>query len=690
MKPLGTGDPLRLGPYRLIGVLGAGGMGKVYLGRDSSGRPAAIKVLRPELAHQSNLAQRFVREAHAAQAVQSPGVARVLGAETEGGRPWIACEFLAGPTLAEAVERYGPLDGTALRAVGAALANTLTDIHAAGLVHRDVKPPNIVLTATGPRIIDFGIARPEHGLTLTSTGEAPVTPGYGPPEQVLGQRVGPPADVFALGAVLTLAATGQTAYQGSHVAAVQYEVVHGEPRLEGLPPDLYPLIAPCLAKDPAYRPTPPQIAAALAPPPGAAAVWEQGPLAQDIGGREQEAARLAALPAAGDTQVPGPSRRRLLVGLGAGGAVLAASAGTAAWWWLGKDDGGTTAAPKRDPWAAQPLKSYSSDNAPAALWGPVGGLNSDMPMLLPLRETLVAAMADGSIAGLDIRTGKEKWRQKDAAAASRAAGLDENTFAAADAEGVLYGLRGRDRREQWSAPDARAAVVLAGDRQGAYVTTKDGELRAVGTDGKERWTVPLPVKSTVSKPAWATTADGMLVLSGSDGKLAVVDTRDGTKVWDTPQRSSYALPCAVGGGFVYAGGDGLTAYALKGEGKVEWNEDPKGEYIWSAPALAGGLLYAVNDTQLTVRNARTREIEWTADAGSVALKYPPVVQGNSLWAGTTSSVDPDAIKVYDIDKGRLAWDDRRTSRERDDWTLTAANNRVFVLYTGSLTANPVF
>ncbi|GAA1508537.1 protein kinase domain-containing protein [Streptomyces synnematoformans] len=690
MKPLGTGDPLRLGPYRLIGVLGAGGMGKVYLGRDSAGRPAAIKVLRPELAHQSNLAQRFVREAHAAQAVQSPGVARVLGAETEGGRPWIACEFLAGPTLAEAVERYGPLDGTALRAVGAALASTLADIHAAGLVHRDVKPPNIVLTAAGPRIIDFGIARPEHGLTLTSTGEAPVTPGYGPPEQVLGQRVGPPADVFALGAVLTLAATGQTAYRGSHVAAVQYEVVHGEPRLEGLPPDLYPLIAPCLAKDPAYRPTPPQIAAALAPPPGAEAVWRQGPLAEDIAGREHEAGRLAALPAAGDTQVPGPSRRRLLVGLGAGGAEVAASAGTAAWWFLGKDDGGTTTRPKRDPWAARRLNSYSAGSAPAPLWGPVGGLNSDSPLVLPLHQVLVVAMADGSLAGLDIRTGKEKWRQDSAVAAAGAAALDANTFAAADAEGALYGLRGRDRREQWSAPDARAAVVLAGDADGAYVTTKDGELRAVGADGRERWTVESPVGSSVGKPAWATTAGGTLVLSGSDGRLAVVDTGSGDTVWDTPKRSSYALPCAVGGGFVYAGGDGLTAYALKGDGKPEWNEKPKGEYIWSAPALDGDLLFAVNDLVLTAMNTKTRETEFTAKALAVALKYPPVVQGNSVWCGTTENIDPDALKVYDIGKGRMAWDDRRTSRERDDWTIAAANNRVFVLYTGSLTANPVF
>lgn len=198
MYPLGTGDPLRLGPYRLLGVLGEGGMGKVYFGQDSAGGTAAVKVLRPELAHDQHLAQRFVREAQMAQAVASKGIARVLGSQMEGGRPWIATEFLAGPTLDEAIRSYGPMDDPTVRALASTLANTLHDIHAAGLVHRDLKPPNIVLTSAGPRIIDFGIARPEHGLTLTTTGQVPVTPGYGAPEQILGQRVGPPADVFSL------------------------------------------------------------------------------------------------------------------------------------------------------------------------------------------------------------------------------------------------------------------------------------------------------------------------------------------------------------------------------------------------------------------------------------------------------------------------------------------------------------
>ncbi len=254
MNPLGTGDPLRLGPYRLTGVLGAGGMGQVYLGRDSEGRTAAVKVLRPELSHDPGMARRFVREAHAAQAVRGDGVARVLAAQTEGGRPWIATEFLAGPTLDQAVERYGAWEEPAVRALGAALVRTLHDIHGAGLVHRDLKPSNIVLTCRGPRIIDFGIARPEHGLTLTTTGQTVATPGYAAPEQVLGQRTGPAGDVFSLGVVLAYAAGGRPVHEGGHVAAVQYQVVHGEPELSWVPGALRPLVEPRLSKDPGGRP----------------------------------------------------------------------------------------------------------------------------------------------------------------------------------------------------------------------------------------------------------------------------------------------------------------------------------------------------------------------------------------------------------------------------------------------------
>lgn len=331
MKSLGQGDPLRLGPYRLHGVLGEGGMGKVYFGADATGSPAAVKVLLPELAHDGHLAERFLREARTAQAVTSEGVARVLAAELEGGRPWIATEFLAGPTLDDAVARSGPLDDAAVRELARSLARTLQDVHATGLVHRDVKPPNVVLTSRGPRLIDFGIARPEHGLTLTRTGQIPVTPGYGAPEQVLGQRVGPAADVFSLGAVLAFAAGGRPPYTGAEVTAVLYEVVHGSPDLSAVPEALRYLITPCFAKDPAARPQPTQVADAAAAPWQPERLWKSGPLGQEIRQREATARRLTARPsgpsAAPDgAAAPRLTRRRLLVAAVGGGALLAAGA----------------------------------------------------------------------------------------------------------------------------------------------------------------------------------------------------------------------------------------------------------------------------------------------------------------------------------------------------------------------------
>ncbi|MCT9080595.1 serine/threonine-protein kinase, partial [Streptomyces fulvoviolaceus] len=249
-----------IGPYRIVATLGEGGMGAVHLGRDARGRPAAVKVLRGELARDESMVRRFRREAEAASMVRGPGVAPVLAYDLDGPVPWIAAAYLAGPTLQEAVAEYGVFPEAGARALVAELARAVAVIHEAGLVHRDLKPANIVLTREGARIIDFGIARPEYGLTLTQPGVAPATPGYAPPEQITGRRAGPAADVFALGAVLVFACTGQGPFGTGHPAAVGFRVVHEEPDLEGVPEALVPVARACLQKDPARRPTPEVVA----------------------------------------------------------------------------------------------------------------------------------------------------------------------------------------------------------------------------------------------------------------------------------------------------------------------------------------------------------------------------------------------------------------------------------------------
>ncbi|WP_347404563.1 protein kinase [Streptomyces sp. MST-110588] len=513
MKPLDTGDPLRLGPYRLLGVLGEGGMGKVYLGQESTttaagtgaatrtatATVAAVKVLRPELVDEPGLAGRFVREAHAAQAVHSPGVARVLAAQTEGGRPWIATEFLAGPTLDQAVEAYGPLEEPAVRALAASLARTLADIHAAGLIHRDLKPSNIVLTSQGPRVIDFGIARPEHGLTLTTTGQVPVTPGYGAPEQVLGRRVAFPADVFSLGAVLVYAASGRRAYEGGHVAAVQYEVVHGDPQLDAVPEQVRQLIAPCLAKDPALRPTPAQIVTAAAPPRGAGRLWRRGPVAEEIKERESGIHQLTTQ-IAGTTTGRSLSRRRLLASLGAGGTVLAAGGAATAWWLhpgppVKKPDLFAFPPAVRTPKAhvmSADDGDYIKGEPPKALWGPLKVVADDSPAPLPVRDVIVLGAPGGGIAAHNVVDGRRRWTAPAIRAAGRYLSLSDRLIAAVDARGTLRTYVASTGEPKWTAA-AGADALLAADATAVYLLTKDGRLRAVGRfDARVRWTAALP------------------------------------------------------------------------------------------------------------------------------------------------------------------------------------------------------
>ncbi|MER7109259.1 serine/threonine-protein kinase [Streptomyces sp. NPDC000229] len=322
MQPLEVGEPGVIGPYRLLGRLGAGGMGRVYLARSEGGRTVAVKVVHPHFALDEQFRARFRREVEAARRVGGDGVppardgsrawrwtAPVLDADPEAAVPWVATGYVPGPSLAQAVTEHGPLPEDAVRALGAGLAEGLAAVHGLGLVHRDVKPSNVLLALDGPRLIDFGIARATDGTTsLTSTGVSVGSPGYMAPEQILGTGVTGAADVFSLGAVLAYAATGVAPFPGDSSAALLYKVVHEEPELGGaLTGELRDLVAACLAKDPASRPAPGEVAGRLAPG-GAAALtaggWLPGPLVEQV---SRTAVRLLDLePAAADPSGSGP------------------------------------------------------------------------------------------------------------------------------------------------------------------------------------------------------------------------------------------------------------------------------------------------------------------------------------------------------------------------------------------------
>ncbi|WP_329173766.1 serine/threonine-protein kinase [Streptomyces decoyicus] len=698
MKPLGTGDPLRLGPYRLLGVLGEGGMGKVYVGQDAVGTVAAVKVLRPELTDEANLARRFVREAQAATAVTSKGVARVLGTDTEGGRPWIATEFLAGPTLDEAVEAYGPLDEPAVRALAASIAHTLADIHNTGLIHRDLKPPNIVLTSAGPRVIDFGIARPEHGLTLTSTGQVPVTPGYGAPEQVLGRRVASSADVFSLGAVLVYAASGHRAYDASHIAALQYKVVHDAPDLTGVPEALRHLIAPCLAKDPAARPAPAQIAAAFAPPRGAERAWRRGPVNQAIKERESGLHELTAatLPDGGSGR-PVP-RRRLLTGLAAGGAVLAAGGGAAAVWWprgprqpAGRPDLFAFPPAARTP-VAHVLDADNGDYLAGGevkpLWGPVDVLAEDTPAPLPVRDVIVLGARGGGIAAHNVVDGKRRWAVRDVSAPSRYLSLSDRLIAAADTKGTLRTFIASTGEPRWTV-DAEASVLLAADDESVYVLTKDHRLRAVRcSDATIRWTAKIAAGYRTKVEPPGVVAHGRLILGTSDGNVFAVDTADGHQVWELRDQWDRLVRPAVHGTTVYLNGTTLTARRIR-DGKKLWSLDKRDAWDkhedWGpATVFDDDTVCAAHDEWPSIR--KTRDGSEIQGGNGTSIRWLPVfIHGRALW-----SIEGDPwFKVFaaDLSTGVPVLTYKLPAAERS-W-LVADGNRVFVLHGTSLYALPV-
>jgi serine/threonine protein kinase len=258
-KPLQEGDPAVVGGYRLAAVLGTGGMGKVYLSYTPGGRPIALKVIRSEFSEDPEFRRRFKQEVHAAQRVQGLYTAPVIDADTDGAQPWLATAYVAGPSLAHAVAEHGglPLRSVLLLTVG--VAEALHVIHGAGIVHRDLKPANVLLASDGPRVIDFGIARAADTTALTGTGVSVGTPAFMAPEQASAGTVTFATDIFALGQIAAFAAIGSPAYGDGSSHAVLYRIVHEDPDLSRLSAELLPLVTRCLSRDPAGRPSLPEI-----------------------------------------------------------------------------------------------------------------------------------------------------------------------------------------------------------------------------------------------------------------------------------------------------------------------------------------------------------------------------------------------------------------------------------------------
>ncbi|MFF8380985.1 serine/threonine-protein kinase [Streptomyces sp. NPDC015661] len=441
MESLNAEDPVSVGPFRLIGRLGVGGMGRVFLARSAGGRTVAVKVVHAELAAQDEFRRRFAREVAALERVGGTGTAPVLGSDTTADSPWVAIGYVPGPSLRTVVgDEFGPLPPATVRALASGLARALDHIHAAGLVHRDLKPSNVLLTVDGPRIIDFGIARAvDHvsdGGNLTTTGAVVGSPGFMSPEQVRGDQVSPASDIFCLGSVLAYAATGRAPFgtADSGVHATMFRIAHDEPDLTDLPPELSGLIRACLAKDPAARPTATEIVETLP----VADPWLPADVLARLGRHaaqllEAEGAALAEhtppppTGAAGtaDTEPTAPAaprRRGRTALLAAVTALVVAAAATAAYtYW--PDGGGDTAGGNGKGAAARP-----HGIVPTAFLGAWEGVlqgSTDSP-----RETArieITQGAAGSKSGIYVQVAENKLC------------MGRSRLVSADEDKVVYG-----------------------------------------------------------------------------------------------------------------------------------------------------------------------------------------------------------------------------------------------------------
>ncbi|WP_112135622.1 serine/threonine-protein kinase [Glycomyces dulcitolivorans] len=319
MQRLSPNDPDRIGPYRVFAELGRGAMGRVLLGAGHDGRLVAVKVIREWLREDEEFLARFREEVRKSRQVSGLYTAAVVQAKPDDPVPWLASEFLRGPTLDEAVKGAGPLPEAAVIRLAAGLASALEAIHAAGVIHRDLKPGNVILEGSGPRVIDFGIARAAEGSDLTRTGALIGTPGFMSPEQTQSEPLTAASDVFSLGSVLVMACTGTGPFTGASTLATMNNVVRADPNLDGVPVRVRALVERCLAADPGDRPTPAELLQLIGPVTPSSRPW---PDAVTALAEEQESAIARLLDDTGEgatridngpTLVTDPNRRTWVV-----------------------------------------------------------------------------------------------------------------------------------------------------------------------------------------------------------------------------------------------------------------------------------------------------------------------------------------------------------------------------------------
>ncbi|MFD6316191.1 protein kinase domain-containing protein [Streptomyces nigra] len=695
--PLRKDDPKSVGGYRLLDRLGAGGMGAVYRGRSRSGREVAVKVVHAQYAEDPVFRTRFRQEIAAVRKVSGVFTAPVVDADPDAERPWMATQYVPGPSLAARIRDEGPLNRTELRRLALGLVEALRDIHRAGVVHRDLKPANVLMADDGPRVIDFGISRAaENHNTLTETGQMIGTPPFMSPEQLTDARsVGPASDVFSLGALIVFAATARGPFDADSPYLTAYRVVHDAPVLDGVAEPLRPILERCLAKDPGERPEPGILAAEFM-----AALPETG---DDEGAtvrlRAGELALVRTRPA-GTPEADSPSheepparrrgRARRLWAVAGTAVVLAL--GLTAYLLAGPGDedrpqGTDVAAPSR--WAALPAgwRPWQTTMEATAASGvkkasDVAGVGHfDAPRCMA-DGTAVFCAGDGTLpVRIDALTGKAVWRADGVPSALGKGLFSFSVLGVVDGTVVveqLYRPSGDgEQRFSVSALDARTGkrlwhrAVNAGQARphmsGDLVVAPDDSggrtlvARSART-GAERWTASLregqycdwaptgPALPLMCGPAeWGTKNRLLLSLDPADGtartaqvpsKSLLLGTYDGRiLLLDRPEKAERDTFVRIRRVDPDTGKSTVTELAQ------DLDEDV---------TLAGGVLWCVSSSgRLTAVSARTGERLWTTRTSmerSWGITHDP--RARTVYLSTASG----RVAALDARKGTLLWE----------------------------------
>ncbi|MGC0421811.1 protein kinase domain-containing protein [Embleya sp. AB8] len=708
MELSGAADPRWVGPYAVLGLLGAGGMGKVYLGRSAGGHTVAVKVVRPELADDPVFRARFGQEVAAARRVSGAFTAPVVDADPDAPVPWMATAFVPGVALHAAVTRHGALPEASLRMLVAGLAEALRSVHAAGLIHRDLKPSNVLVALDGPHVIDFGISRAVEGTSHTRSGAVVGSPGYMSPEQALDQPLTPISDVFALGATAYFAATGLPPFGSGNAAALMFRVAGTEPDhtpLAGLGVPLRALILRCLAKDPAARPDPAQVVADIEQhgvdvPAGS---WLPAPLTADI---MAVRASILTAPTPPPPRIPptqpypwpwpapppsqpsaqGPrriSRRALLFGAAAGtvavaggitAAVMLPASGGGSAENAGRSTGaggGPTAAPKTLP--TTPL------TAPDAVVRKMPNLDIKCLGLVLSGEGLVnLGLLEAT--GLDL-DGKVRWAPIRIAPAP----VFKNPPAAVR-NGILYlcGSAGSPMVSGLHAMDVATGKLLwsagfpvAGWKVGTVAGVLGDTVFVSGIASSKDpvqgfvWAVDARTRSTLwqesgedvtAVPLVPPTTEAMILAGGTgggglaDGQVVVLDPATGRRGWRKPVPGgsfaswTNATGCFAGSSYVY-GGRSVTAVDPGGRVRWTFNATRNGYDIFDVPVASpdGQTVYVTCDVGLFALDAGTGKPKWATAPQGGSLKETGVASAGIRIADGNVYVTDNRANVWAVD-----------------------------------------